>query len=55
MEEDHDYDYSVDLRIEDVRTLHYCVQEAIRDIPGAPARPGEEQEHMRYLRDSLIE
>ena len=53
MEEEHIYDYSVDLRIEDIRVLHHCVQEAIRVWPGAPARPCEEQEHMKYLRDSL--
>ena len=53
MEEEHIYDYSVDLRIEDIRTLHYCVQEAIRTWPGSPARPHDEQEHMWYLRDNL--
>ena len=53
MNPEEQYDYTVDLRIEDIRTLHYCVQEAIRVWPGAPARPCEEQEHMKYLRDSL--
>ena len=48
-----DYDYEVRLKIEDVRLLHYCVMETIRTWPGAPRRPAEEQEHLRYLRDSL--
>ena len=53
MNPEEQYDYTVDLRIEDIRVLHHCVQEAIRVWPGAPARPCEEQEHMKYLRDSL--
>ena len=32
MEEDHDYDYSVDLRIEDVRTLHHCVSRGDKSV-----------------------
>ena len=54
MEEDQDFDYQVNLRIEDVRLLQHCVNETIRLWPGAPARPVEEQEHLRYLRDSLF-
>ena len=46
-------DYSLDLSIDDIQTLHHCVQETIRYWPGAPARPIEEQEHLWYLRDSL--
>ena len=48
-----EFDYQVDMRIEDVRLLHHCVQETIKTWPGAPARPCEEQEHLWYLRDSL--
>tara|TARA_B100002019_G_C20902558_1_gene418816 strand:+ start:370 stop:567 length:198 start_codon:yes stop_codon:yes gene_type:complete len=54
MEDEQDYDYQVNLRIEDIRLLQYCVDETIRTWPGAPRRPAEEQEHLRYLRDSLF-
>ncbi len=54
MEDEQDFDYQVNLRIEDVRLLQHCVNETIRLWPGAPARPAEEQEHLRYLRDSLF-
>ena len=54
MEEDYpQFDYQVNLTIEDIRLLYHCVQETIRLWPGAPARPVEEQEHLWYLRDSL--
>jgi len=53
MNPEEQYDYTVDLRIEDIRTLHYCVQEAIRTWPGAPARPQQEQEQMWFLRDQF--
>ena len=54
MEDEQDFDYQVNLRIEDVRLLQHCVNETIRLWPGAPARPAEEQEHLRYLRDCLF-
>ena len=54
MEDEQDFDYQVNLRIEDIRLLQHCVNETIRLWPGAPARPVEEQEHLRYLRDSLF-
>lgn len=54
MEDEQDYDYQVNLKIEDIRLLQYCVDETIRTWPGAPRRPAEEQEHLRYLRDSLF-
>ena len=54
MEDEQDFDYQVNLRIEDIRLLQYCVNETIRTWPGAPRRPAEEQEHLRYLRDSLF-
>jgi hypothetical protein len=54
MEDEQNYDYQVNLRIEDIRLLQYCVDETIRTWPGAPRRPAEEQEHLRYLRDSLF-
>lgn len=46
-------DYSLDLSVQDIRLLHYSVQEAIKYWPGAPARPHKEQEHLWYMRDCL--
>ena len=46
-------DYTVDLTIDDVKVLHHCVVETIKNWPGSPARPVEEQEHLWYLRDSM--
>ena len=51
--DDYEYDYQVSLRIEDIYLLHHCVEETFKNWPGAPARPVEEQEHLRYLRDSM--
>jgi hypothetical protein len=48
-----EFDYQVDMCIEDVRLLHHCVQETIKNWPGSPARPPEEQEHLWYMRDWL--
>ena len=48
-----DFDYEVRLRMEDIYLLHHCVQETFKNWPGAPARPVDEQEHLRYLRESL--
>ena len=55
MEEEQDFDYEVRLTIQDIRLLSHCVNETIRTWPGAPRRPVDEQEHLRYLRDSLLE
>ena len=44
-----DYDYTLYLKIEDVRLMHHCIQQTIKYWPGAPARPHEEQEHMWHL------
>ena len=54
MNEEHRYDYQVDLTIEDIRLLSHCVNETIRLWPGAPARPAEEQVHLQYMRDCLF-
>ena len=48
-----DYDYVVNLRIEDIRLLYQCVIKRIEKWEGTPARPAMEQEHLWYLRDSL--
>ena len=54
MDDEKDFDYEVRLTIQDIRLLSYCVNETIRTWPGAPRRPVDEQEHLRYLRDSLF-
>ena len=46
--------FQIELADEDVRTLLYAVQEAIRVWPGSPARPCEEQERLHGLRDDLF-
>ncbi len=46
-------DYQIDMRIQDIRLLHYCVLKRIEHWEGSPARPAEEQEHLWYMRDSL--
>ena len=54
MNEEHRFDYQVDLTIEDIRLLNHCVNETLRLWPGAPARPAEEQEHLRSMRDCFF-
>lgn len=46
-------DYTVNLRIEDIRLLHHCVIKRLEMWEGSPARPAEEQEHLWYMRNSL--
>ena len=48
-----EYDYSVNLTIEDIHLLHHCVLRRIEKWEGSPARHPMEQEHLWYLRDSL--
>ena len=45
-----DFDYTVDLTIEDVHLLYQCVVKRIETWPGGEPR---EQEHLWYMRDSL--
>ena len=47
------YDYTFDMRIEDIRLLHQCIEYRIRYWEGSPARPAEEQEQLWRLRDGL--
>ena len=47
------FDYTVNLTIEDVRLLHHCVIKRLERWEGFPSRPAEEQEHLWYMRDSL--
>ena len=53
-EEFEEMGFMVELSDNDVRTLFYAVQEAIRVWPGYPARPLEEQEQLWSLRDTLF-
>ena len=46
--------FMVELTDDEVRTLLYAVQEAIRVWPGYPARPTEEQEQLEALRNTLF-
>tara|TARA_B100000902_G_C27177024_1_gene846908 strand:+ start:364 stop:570 length:207 start_codon:yes stop_codon:yes gene_type:complete len=48
-----EFDYQVNLRIEDVYLLHHCITKRIENWEGSPSRPAEEQEHLWYLRDSM--
>ena len=54
MEEEFDDGYyQLDVGIEDIYLLYHCVQETIKNWPGSPARPAEEQEQLWELRDNL--
>lgn len=46
--------FEVELTDDEVRTLYYAVQEAIKNWPGSPARPAEEQEKLWNVRDALF-
>ena len=46
--------FMVELTDQEIRTLLYAVQEAIRVWPGYPSRPREEQERLQALRDGLF-
>ena len=46
--------FLVELTDEEVHTLLYAVQEAIRVWPGSPARPAEEQEALQALKTQLF-
>ena len=46
--------FMVELSDDEIRTLLYAVQEAIRVWPGYPARPREEQEQLQALKTQLF-
>ena len=54
MEDDNLMGFMVELTDDEVRTLLYAVQEAIRVWPGSPARPAEEQGALQDLRNQLF-
>lgn len=45
--------YNIEMEYQNIRLLYHCVQETIRLWPGSPARPAEEQEHLKHLRDNI--
>ena len=45
--------YQLNVGIDDVYLMYHCVQETIRNWPGSPARPHEEQQQLWELRDNL--
>ena len=51
--ENEESSFGYEWTIQDIYLLYHCVCETIRMWPGAPARPAEEQEHLRILRDEL--
>ena len=53
MNEEHDFDYTMHMSIHDVRLMSYCVEQAIKFWPGAPARPYEEQEQLNQFEGSI--
>ena len=54
MDDPPEFDYQVDLKIEDIYLLHHCVEETFKNWPGAPARPAEEQEYLQKLKMQLF-
>ena len=55
MSDDTNFEMGFELTLSDdeIRTLHYAVTEAIRNWPGYPSRPIEEQEHLQNLKQGL--
>jgi hypothetical protein len=45
--------YQLSMGIDDIYLMYHCVQETIKNWPGSPARPSEEQQHLWDLRDNL--
>lgn len=51
---DEEMGFMLELTDEEIRTLLYAVQEAIRVWPGFPARPVEEQMQLKDLKEGLF-
>lgn len=45
--------FQIDFTDDEVRTMYYAVEEALKAWPGTPARPADEQEKLYMLRDSF--
>ncbi len=54
LDEDFEPDYMIGLKIEDIYLLYHSVKETIRIWPGSPARPAEEQEYLRHMKQQLF-
>ena len=52
-EEEFETAYHLEVGIDDIYLMYHCVQAAIKNWPGAPARPVEEQQALWDLRDNL--
>ena len=46
--------FEIELTDQEIKTLYYALQEAIRVWPGSPARPAEEQEHLQHLKSEFF-
>ncbi len=46
--------FEMELSDQEIRTLYYCICEAIRVWPGSPARPAEEQEYLYHLKSEFF-
>ena len=49
-----EYDYTVYVRIDEVRALYSHICFAIETWPGSPRRPAEEPEYLKSLRTRLF-
>ena len=49
-----DFVYAIDLNIDAVRALHSHLNYSLEMWPGAPRRPVEEQEFLRYLKATMF-
>ncbi|WGL30614.1 hypothetical protein SCRES2_gp75 [Synechococcus phage S-CRES2] len=47
--------FEIQITDDEVRALYYAVTEALRNWPGAPKRPVEEQEHLNSLKMGLVQ
>ena len=54
MEADDVMGFMMELTDDEVKTLYYAVNEAIRVWPGSPARPREEQEMLQNLKSEFF-
>ena len=58
MTEPHEYDEEwccqVELGIHDVKSLYNVICYAYETWPGSPARPAEEQEYLRHMKQQLF-
>lgn len=49
-----DMGFMVELTDDEVRLLLHCVSETLKNWPGTPARPREEQEMLWNLKDNFF-